>query len=1255
LRVNDEASDTSPFVIDADGKVGIGVIPTVSLHVAGQCVTGDSRLRRRRKKKKGEAADPEKDEWEDDEYIYDEVMIKDILPGDEIASMNPITGELVYSQVNGLMNMGIKEIYKLTTQSGRFIRTTGNHPYFVRGRYDDDDVLQDAKPKFQKLVRFEVDQSIRVEEYTKDTVIAIANKENNFSVVIPRKVKRTLRNDLLKFDSKEFTPAMFAFGIVSAIKHSKLIVHELAIDIEYPGHENIITGIISSVFPQIEIDFVQIGKKSPAHYSAYSVYKKQKTADYIADINDIALNAENALGAVTPPHIRRTIRRTWTSLVNSSIKDNKNVVNPYVGLSNFTKSGQWTRVKDIREGQMIAVVYGDKVVWERITKIKRQNPEKVYDIEVQGTHNFVANGIVAHNTYLNGKVGIGVETPSAVLHLKAGTATAGTAPLKFTSGTNLTTAEAGAMEYDGTNLYFSLSNGTRKTLGYTDGTNIDHGGLLGLSDDDHTQYALLAGRSAGQTLIGGTTTTSDLTLQTTSGVGTTGADMHFLVGNAGGTEAMTILNNGKVGIGTDSPLATLHLDGTTSTIRLTPAPGEYGRIQFTDSTPSNVVGEIYVNAGSEKMHLYSDRLVIQNNGNIGIGTTDPQEKLDVAGKIAVNGVARVYYPDQTDFLGTMYLGNGDSGASLSHTAGDQGQKNTFIGIGAGNANTTGYKNTASGYDSLYSNTTGYSNIANGYVSLYDITEGFQNTAIGYNTGRGITTGDNNTIIGANVTGLAADLSNNIIIADGAGNRRINVDSSGNVGIGTWDTGSAGLLAIRDNASVKVNLSATDAVPSYFTASNVGIGTTSPGTLLQLEKDGDAYLTLKNATAENTDGGAETRIIFEDHSDIALAQIQGSHDGTGDNTKGDLIFSTHSGSALAEAMRIDSSGRVGIGGDPGTAKLYVNGNVGIGTTNPGGGTGSSVLTLANSSAAPALLANTTHLYSSAGEGYWMDAAGHTTLQTPHDLETGEWIFSSSNINTEKTLEVKMEQLTKEMDRILGGGYVIENGLPYYTGEGVINGLIEDIQNLKQKVDDTNSLALDSGIEEFAREQSENGTLVFEEGVFFKGHVAFNGDTVGAGKIEAGEELTEIEFEQEYGSEPIVTATFVGENILDADFKFTIVDKSENGFIIKIKPVQEYDLEFNWHAFGMGEEDEEDKEDEAAAVVAAAADEVETIEAVDEVDEVVETVDKAETTTEETVDKAETTTEETVEDKAEETTTEEAVVEETVADLPAGTGL
>ncbi len=90
-----------------------------------------------------------------------------------------------------------------------------------------------------------------------------------------------------------------------------------------------------------------------------------------------------------------------------------------------------------------------------------------------------------------------------------------------------------------------------------------------------------------------------------------------------------------------------------------------------------------------------------------------------------------------------------------------------------------------------------------------------------------------------------------------------------------------------------------------TSNKVGIGTTSPGTLLQLEGT-EPYLTIKNSTAENSDGGCESKIIFEDHANVTLAQIQGSHDGSSDDTKGDLIFSTHDGSSLDEALRIDSA-------------------------------------------------------------------------------------------------------------------------------------------------------------------------------------------------------------------------------------------------------------------------------------------------------------------------------------------------------------
>jgi len=64
---------------------------------------------------------------------------------------------------------------------------------------------------------------------------------------------------------------------------------------------------------------------------------------------------------------------------------------------------------------------------------------------------------------VGGNVGIGTLTPTARLHLPAGTATAGTAPLKFTSGTNLTTAEAGVMEYNNT-PHFTNSDATRRHI-----------------------------------------------------------------------------------------------------------------------------------------------------------------------------------------------------------------------------------------------------------------------------------------------------------------------------------------------------------------------------------------------------------------------------------------------------------------------------------------------------------------------------------------------------------------------------------------------------------------------------------------------------------------------------------------------------------------------------------------------------------------------------------------------------------------------
>jgi hypothetical protein len=70
----------------------------------------------------------------------------------------------------------------------------------------------------------------------------------------------------------------------------------------------------------------------------------------------------------------------------------------------------------------------------------------------------------------NGNTGFGVLTANAALHIKAGTAAASSAPLKLTSGTNLTTAEAGAVEYDGTVFY--KTNDATSGRGYAPATQI---------------------------------------------------------------------------------------------------------------------------------------------------------------------------------------------------------------------------------------------------------------------------------------------------------------------------------------------------------------------------------------------------------------------------------------------------------------------------------------------------------------------------------------------------------------------------------------------------------------------------------------------------------------------------------------------------------------------------------------------------------------------------------------------------------------
>ena len=84
-----------------------------------------------------------------------------------------------------------------------------------------------------------------------------------------------------------------------------------------------------------------------------------------------------------------------------------------------------------------------------------------YDVTGLGSNTIVLGNDSITTTALKGNVGIGVTTPTALLHLAAGTAT--NPAMKFETGTLLTTPETGSLEFNG-NKFYITNVGNQKAI-----------------------------------------------------------------------------------------------------------------------------------------------------------------------------------------------------------------------------------------------------------------------------------------------------------------------------------------------------------------------------------------------------------------------------------------------------------------------------------------------------------------------------------------------------------------------------------------------------------------------------------------------------------------------------------------------------------------------------------------------------------------------------------------------------------------------
>jgi hypothetical protein len=220
-------------------------------------------------------------------------------------------------------------------------------------------------------------------------------------------------------------------------------------------------------------------------------------------------------------------------------------------------------------------------VWRSIDRLERKALEPV---------GVPADSLVGFKSAAQRFRPTGVTAADGVLSASrlVSTVADGTAPLTVASGTKVTNLNADKLDgldstgfalsghthaidhltdvtIDGTpadNEVLAYDTGSSKFINQTaaeaglsaTGHTHDHGTTTGKGDDDHTIYALLAGRAGGQTLIGGTGVADYLELQATASGSPSGDTLRFALGGAERARfAYSAAYGVRLGIGTTTP------------------------------------------------------------------------------------------------------------------------------------------------------------------------------------------------------------------------------------------------------------------------------------------------------------------------------------------------------------------------------------------------------------------------------------------------------------------------------------------------------------------------------------------------------------------------------------------------------------------------------------------------------------------------------------------------------------------------------